>query len=176
MKLLGLLVLIAVVSAAVYLAVSGMAAIKSIPVLEKFAFATKYSSIDPDLKTIRYPAPVLLAVPADKLDELDKNRILRVWRFGDLVVVKYEAESFAEILKLYDRGVILSAMSLRAEAILPEPVRRYLDFINKLVNTTSLPIAVAHSLRDMKRVFHHVTYRYIGRNITICVIDTGVDY
>lgn len=156
---------------------SSPGSIWNIAFMEKLLFSTKYSSIDPDLKNIRYPAPVLLAVPTDKLSKLDEDRIIKTWRFGNLTVVEYEAKSFSEILHLYDSGVILSAMSLRkAEAILPEPIRRYLEFIQYLETKTMLPVAISHSLKDMKLVFHHVTYRYTGKNITICVVDTGVDY
>jgi len=131
-------------------------------------------SLDPLLRDLHYPAVVYVAVSADKLSLLDSAKVLKSWRFGDLAVVKYIASSYDELVELHRRGIILSALAPRIVQF-PEPVERVLDLLELEEIRQTLPIAAAYS-GDAKRVFHHVTYRFTGRNVTICVVDSGVDY
>ena len=132
------------------------------------------SGLDPQLKEIKYPAIIYVAAYSYHLSDLPQSKVKRVWRFGEIVVVKYLASSYQEVKRLKEMNVIVSALVPDAVEF-PEPFRRVMELITAREIRQTLPIAISFS-KDAKKVFHDVTYRWLGKNVTICIVDSGVDY
>jgi len=126
---------------------------------------------------VSFPHVIYLALPSSDLKYLNKSQILHVWHFGNLTIVKYLALDKHEILSLYHEHV-LESFAIYDEATFPEPFKpldKFVHWLESKIFEKTLPIALTYPY-DAKLVFHHVTFRYTGRNITICVVDSGVDY
>lgn len=131
--------------------------------------------IDPILfsKNVKYPTIVYVATYT--LNPFNKSKILKIWEFGNLKIVKYIVDSVDEVKKLKSYLGVESIMSMYRHVLLPEPLDKIMSMYveKKLFETIAIAVATG---KDVKLEFHKITWKYIGRNVTVCVIDTGVDY
>jgi len=129
--------------------------------------------IDPELmNSTAYPCTVYISLNAENLSKLDRSRIVKTWRFGDLVIVKYCARSLDEVKSIAQFSIsVFGSM----KPTFPEPISKWIGMImTRSELTETLPIAIAYS-GDIKRDYHRSRY-LTGRGVVVCIVDSGVDY
>ena len=86
----------------------------------------------------------------------------RQWFFGEVKICKTVLHSLDELNKLLSKNSVLSIYGAKT---IRSPPLHYLSI--ESYNFTEI---------DIDNVFHRVTGLWCGRNITVAVIDTGIDY
>jgi len=86
----------------------------------------------------------------------------RIWRFGKLVIAKTTLTSMDQLESLISTPGVISVYAAKKLSHAP---LYYLD-----------PAEYSFRDRDIDNEFHKATGMWIGRNVTVAIIDTGIDY
>ena len=119
--------------------------------------------VDPEVYDALVAGNTVMAYVTVKGDvELDLKPI-KEWRFGDLHIYKVRLTSTQEVHGLINTpGVI----SIYGEKQFRHAPLHYLD-VKEYENFDEI---------DIDNQFHRATGPWIGRNVTVAIIDTGIDY
>jgi len=91
------------------------------------------------------------------------RKILKTWHFGDLHIYKTVVSSTDELYSLTDRKNVIS--------IYGDKTLRHALYLNG-IKAEEYPFKE----RDIDNEFHRATGPWIGRGVTVAIIDSGIDY
>ncbi len=134
------------------------------------------NKVDPSLESESYPTVVFIAIKTSDVGQLNTNDIIHEWLFGNLTVVEYVVDSYSEVLSLAKYPTILSIYGYAEPAMVPEPLGNALAFLTQTELVNALNIA-EHATYDVIYNMSRLSPAdYPGNNITVCIIDSGIDY
>jgi len=140
-----------------------LAIIIAIPVamLALKPFQVTMFRVDPDVQEALIQGKPVDAYVVVKSD-VSINTYSKVWSFGDVRIVKVRLTSTQQLSDLMSKPGVVSIYGAKEFHYAP---LYYLD-INQYPFRT----------RDADNMFHEADGTWIGRNVTVAVIDTGIDY
>jgi len=121
---------------------------------------TSLSRVDPDvLQSLQSGKPVEVYVVADATTKI---KALREWKFGDVKIIK------VRLLSKQDLDYLLSLEGVRSiwgSRMFSHPIPSF-----SVADTTY------DLTRDIKWEVHKRNANWVGRGVTVAIIDTGIDY
>jgi len=118
--------------------------------------------VDPEVQE-----SLLLGKPVDAYVTAKSNvnlglKAIRVWRFGDIKIVKTRLTATSQLSSLVHKPGVISVYAAKKFHHAP---LYYLD-------VSQYPFRE----KDIDNIFHKAYGPWIGRNVTVAIIDTGIDY
>jgi subtilisin family serine protease len=146
------------------------------PTLQYFGneFNAGSSKVGPGLASVNYPNVVYVAVNT-RYASLVGNA-LHMWTFGNLTIIEMVADSYAQVKQLASYPYVVSIYGYYQPAQVPEPISNALAFLTQSELEQSLNEAELANYDIIYNVSKLGPTDYPGNNITVCIIDTGIDY
>jgi len=118
--------------------------------------------IDPELhESLMLGKPTYAYITVKTDVDLDLKPA-RVWKFGDIKIVKVRLSSSQQLYGLIHRPGVISAYA----------TKKFRHAPLYYLNAEQYPFRE----KDIDNEFHKAVGPWIGRNVTVAIIDTGIDY